>query len=258
MISVVAVDLDDTIVRSDGTISDRTLAALRCWEERGRHVVIATGRPPRSTRLIPDKLHHLPWICYNGAVIHLGEEVLYEDYFAAEDTRRIVEAILAAAPSCRLGVEIGDVLYLNQPTERPGTFHVADLLDVAEQPAAKVLLSMEQFQALEPVLETLPESARVLLSDKYNLAQIMPYTSSKERALHHLVENWGLSMENVAAFGDDTNDVEMVRGARLGVAMENAVPEVKAVADRITASNDEDGVAMVVEELLAEISVAAG
>jgi Cof subfamily protein (haloacid dehalogenase superfamily) len=257
MISVVAVDLDDTIVRSDGTISDRTLDALHAWENAGKRVVIATGRPPRMTRKIPDKLHHLPWICYNGAVIHQGEEVLYEDLISSEDTYRIVESILRANPDVRVGLEIGDILYINQPLDRIGAKHIADLLEVANQPAAKVILTLEHYQAVEPLLEVLPQSARVLLSEKYNLAQIMPVATSKERALRHLMAHWDLSMENVVAFGDDTNDVEMVAEAGIGVAMDNAVPEVKAVADRITASNDEDGVALVLEELLEDIAVAA-
>jgi Cof subfamily protein (haloacid dehalogenase superfamily) len=222
---------------------------LHAWEARGGRVIIATGRPPRSTRRIPDRLHHLPWICYNGAVIHHGESVLYEDFISGEDTQLIVEAILAAGPDVRVGVEIGDVLYINQPLDRPGAQHVADLLSVANQPSAKVLLSLDHYRQIEPVLAAFPTTARVLLSEKYNLVQIMPYATSKERALRHLLEEWGLSMENVVAFGDDVNDVEMVAEAALGVAMDNAVDEVKAVADRITATNDEDGVALVLEEL---------
>jgi len=250
MISVAAVDLDDTIVRSDGTISDRTLEALWRWEESGRHVVIATGRPPRSTRKIPDKLHHLPWICYNGAVIHHRDQVLYEDMIAGEHAHAIVESILAVAPDCLLGLEIGDVLYVNQPLDRPDVHLVADLLSVAMQPAAKVLLSLDQYNALQPLLADLPKATKVLLSEKYNLAQIMPFTSSKERALIHLVEGWGITMQNVIAFGDDINDVEMISAAGIGVAMDNAVPQVKAIADRITASNDEDGVALILEEMM--------
>jgi Cof subfamily protein (haloacid dehalogenase superfamily) len=249
-ISVVAVDLDDTIVRSDGAISDRTLDALHAWEAGGGRVIIATGRPPRSTRHIPHRLHHLPWICYNGAVIHHGESVLYEDFISGEDTRLIVETILTAGADVRVGVEIGDVLYINQPVDRPGVRHVADLLSVANQPSAKVILPIDHYRQIEPLLTAFPASARVLLSEKYKIVQIMPYATSKERALRHLLDGWGLSMANVVAFGDDVNDVEMVAEAGIGVAMDNAVPEVKAVADRITATNDEDGVALVLEELI--------
>ena len=90
-----------------------------------------------------------------------------------------------------------------------------------------------------------------LISPKYDLVQVIPYGASKAAALHWLLERWGLSLDEVIAFGDDVNDVEMVAEAGLGVAMANAVPEVKAVADRITTTNDEDGVAAVLEEFLA-------
>ena len=66
-----------------------------------------------------------------------------------------------------------------------------------------------------------------------------------------MVEQWGATLDNVVAFGDDTNDIEMVRQSGLGVAMTNAVAEVKAVARRHAPTNDEDGVACVLEELLA-------
>ena len=78
----------------------------------------------------------------------------------------------------------------------------------------------------------------------------MPSGASKAAALGWLLDRWGLSQEDVVAFGDDVNDVEMVAEAGLGVAMANAVPEVKAAADRITVSNEEDGVAVVLEEFL--------
>lgn len=256
MISVLAIDLDDTLVRSDKTISARTLDALKAWEERQNRIVIATGRPPRMTRSIPDVLHHLPWICYNGAVIHENYEAIYEDLISAADTYCIVERLLAQAPACRIGLEIDDTLYLNQPLDRPGARHVPDLLAVADQPAAKVLFALDQFGPLDGLADLLPNSTKLLVSEKYNLVQIMPHTSSKAQALAHLVRGWGRTLDDVMAFGDDTNDVEMVQESGVGVAMANAVPEVKAVADRITRTNDEDGVAIVLEELLARQQMA--
>ena len=70
MISVLAVDLDETLLRSDGSVSPRTLETLAVWEAAGKRLVIATGRPPRSARKIPDALLHLPCVCYNGAAIY--------------------------------------------------------------------------------------------------------------------------------------------------------------------------------------------
>ncbi len=250
MISVLAIDLDETLLRNDGSVSERTLKALAAWEASGRRAVIATGRPPRSARKIPDALLHLPCVCYNGAAIYEDGVQQYARTIAAADGRWIVERLLAADLPGFVGMEIDDVLYVNRPTDRWGHVYTPDLLTMADQPAAKILLSMRDYLLAEPSMDGLPDSSRVLLSEKYDLAQIMPNGSSKATALHYLMDSWGITLSHVAAFGDDVNDVEMVAEAGLGVAMDNAVAEVKAVADRITASNDQDGVALVVEELL--------
>jgi len=250
MISVLAIDLDETLLRNDGSVSERTLKSLAAWEASGRRAVIATGRPPRSARAIPDALLHLPCVCYNGAAIYQDQTPFYTRTIPAADVWQIVNALLTAMPTGRVGIEIDDILYVNQPSERWGHVHTPDLLGMTPRPAAKIIMSLREYEQAVASTACLPATAKALLSEKYNLAQIMPTGSSKATALHHLMETWGISMAHVAAFGDDVNDVEMVQEAGLGVAMDNAVDEVKAVANRITASNERDGVALVVEELL--------
>jgi len=250
MISVVAVDLDETLLRSDGSVSPRTLAALAAWEAAGQRLVIATGRPPRSAVQIPNELLHLPCVCYNGASIYQNGQSSYTQTIPAVDTWQIVDSLLSARPDSRVGIEIDNILYVNRPTDRPGTQFTPDLLGMAARPAAKIIIALNEYLQAVPSANGLPASARVLLSEKYAVAQIMPSQSSKAIALAHLMDEWGVPMGEVAAFGDDVNDVEMIAEAGLGVAMDNAVAEVKAVADRITTSNDADGVALVVEELL--------
>jgi 5-amino-6-(5-phospho-D-ribitylamino)uracil phosphatase len=250
---VAAIDLDDTLLRSDGTISARTLAALRHWQEAGHRLVIATGRPHRSIHpALPDLLHDLPVICYNGAEIHLDGRRIHQAFIPAEVVRLIVEQILQTTPDCTLGLEVGGELYVNRTMNRSTPYHVADLLTVAAQPAAKVLIFGEDLARLMPLLAGLPPTARALYSARYpHFVQILAAGASKAAALAILLAQSGESLSGVVAFGDDTNDVEMLRECGLGVAVSNAVPEVKAVADIITASNDEDGVALVLERLLA-------
>jgi len=255
MISVLAIDLDETLLRNDGTVSERTLKTLAAWESNGRRTVIATGRPPRSARKIPDALLHLPCVCYNGAAIYQDGVQHYTRTIAAQEAYALVQRLLAVNTPGWIGLEIDDALYINRPSERWGHIYTPDLLAVAEQPTAKIILPLQDYLNAEPLFGGLPASCRVLLSEKYDIAQIMPGQSSKAVALHYLMYSWGVSMDCVAAFGDDVNDVEMVEQAGLGVAMDNAVAEVKAVANRITASNDADGVALVVEELLARGSL---
>ncbi len=266
MYSVLAVDLDDTLLTGDKTISARTLAALAAWERSGRQVVIATGRPPRVTRMIPSACHPYPWICYNGAWIEHQRNILFQKAIPVADARQIVATIQKAAPDCQLGVEIADKLYINRQVERPGAEFVRDVLAHTNRPTAKILTSLAELDAAqsmasngqrmnprpsETLLSELPPTTRALISPKYDLVQVMPRDTSKATALRWLTTRWGISLDEVIAFGDDVNDVEMVAEAGLGVAMANAVAEVKAVARRMTSSNEEDGVAAVLEELLA-------
>ena len=265
MYSVLAVDLDETLLADYRSVSPRTVAALDAWQASGRRIVIATGRPPRSTRMIPSFLHDFVWICYNGAWIELQGNVLYQTAIPVEDAREIVARIQSTAPDCRLGVEMAGELYTNREGAWTGPHVVSDVLAHTDRPAFKILTSLEELDAgqagsvngqvtgekpSEMLLRELPATARVLVSPKYDLVQLIPYGASKAAALRWLLERWGVGMDEVISFGDDVNDVEMVAEAGLGVAMANAVPEVRAAADRVTVSNEEDGVAVVLEEFL--------
>src|SRR5688500_4266904 len=106
-IRVAAIDLDDTLLRTDGTLSPRNWAALRHWQEDGRRIVIATGRPGRSVnRSLPEVLHGLPLVCYNGAEVYVDGHKVYENLIAPEDTRQIVTQVQQASPDCIVGLEV--------------------------------------------------------------------------------------------------------------------------------------------------------
>ncbi|NJN82612.1 MAG: HAD hydrolase family protein [Caldilineaceae bacterium] len=139
---------------------------------------------------------------------------------------------------------------MNRRLDRYKVCEIVELVQVADQPSAKILFFMPDMVALAPLLERLPTTTRAMLSNRYNLVQLLSTTADKAHALQHLVAGWGLSLDDVIAVGDDVNDVGMVQRCGLGVAVRNAVPEVLAVADHVTATNDEDGVALLLEELL--------
>lgn len=251
MQQIAAIDLDDTLLRSDGTLSPQTLTLLEQWQATGRRIVIATGRPPRSIgRSLPETLHGVPWICYNGAEIRLADAPIYQNLVPAADVYEILTRIQQATPSLLVGVEIDNVLYLNRTAHRTTPYEVADLFAL-DKPAAKVLLFSENAEPLARLAFDLPITSRVLYSARYpHFIQIIGCTTDKAEALRTLVGEWHMTMADVVAFGDDTNDMEMVRDSGLGVAMDNAVEEVKAVAAHVTKSNDEDGVALVLAALL--------
>lgn len=248
---VAAIDMDDTLLRTDKSISPASLAALADWLEAGRHVVIATGRPPRRiVDTLPPALQHVPWVAYNGATAGEAGAVVLEDYVTVDHTHTVLDLLFATIPDLVVGVEIDDIIYFNRPIENIVGEVVQDLKTIAIRPAAKILFRLEDFAPMRALEPRLPAATRMILSEKYQLVQIMSATADKATALAGLVKRWGLDMRQVVAFGDDTNDVGMVNAAGLGVAVENAVPEVVAVADHVTCSNNDDGVAAVLRTLL--------
>src|SRR5687767_9898555 len=110
---VLVLDLDDTLLRSDATISDHTQASLNQWRDAGHAIVIATGRPTRSiASVLPPDLHSVYWITYNGAYIYLDDVKIYENLIPPEAVQSIVETVNQLLPDCALGVEIDDTLFL--------------------------------------------------------------------------------------------------------------------------------------------------
>lgn len=263
-IKLLALDLDDTLLRSDGTISAETLATLLCWRSMGNHIVVATGRPPRAVaEVLPESLWDVPWICYNGAEVQERGEILKQDLIPVGDARQIVSWAQTELPDWRMGVEIGNRLYLNRPPEKVRPHLLApDLLEVISEPVAKILFfaspvpnrthsELDGFDVFGPLLRLLPATTRSMHSNRYRLLQFMSGTADKAYALRFVADRLGLAMEQVMAFGDDVNDVEMVRQSGTGVAVDNAVPEVHAVADWVTASHDQEGVGIMLESLIA-------
>lgn len=252
-----AIDLDDTLLHGDGSISKATLMELEQWQADGRQIVIATGRPPRSIgAVLPPSLQSVPWVCYNGAEIRLQDECIYTNYIPADDAQSIIAQILEEMPGALIGLEINNTLYLNRTTQRNTPYEVVDLATMTE-PTAKILVFNETKAALPELACLFPPSAVPLYSARYpHFIQILATNCNKATALEHWATEHeantnGHALQHFVAFGDDTNDVEMVAACALGVAMANAVAEVKAVADQITLTNNEDGVAKTLAALRA-------
>jgi hypothetical protein len=200
--------------------------------------------------ILPDFLQAVPWVCYNGAEVRRDGRILYENFMSGTVVSTVIASLLTTLPDCAIGIEIDNVLHLNRKSERPGVRFVDDLMSVAHLPAAKILVLTHDYDAVRQRLPEFPAQARPMLSEKHRLVQIMAHDADKFRALQFVADHEGFSTENIVAFGDDINDVEMVRCCGLGVAMMNAIEAVKDVAAYITHTNDQDGVAAMLDELL--------
>jgi Cof subfamily protein (haloacid dehalogenase superfamily) len=256
---VVATDLDGTIVRSDGTISARTRDALAAVERAGAMVVLVTGRPPRwLTDIAVQTGHHGLAICANGAVVwHLHDERVVASYPLERDAvRDIAAALRAEIPELGFAVETVSDGFGHEPTYRPrwttdDQMIVAELEALLSRPVAKLLARHERMTAdelLARARQVVDERwATLTHSSRDGLLEISAAGITKASTLTKLCADRGYAAEDVVAFGDMPNDLPMLAWAGHGVAVANAHPSVLAAVDEVTASNDEDGVAMVLD-----------
>jgi Cof subfamily protein (haloacid dehalogenase superfamily) len=267
--AVVATDLDGTIVRSDGTISARTKAALAAATDAGALIVIATGRPPRWLPGIADATgHHGLAICANGAMVYDLEtdQVIDSRPLAADDVPRLMAQLRSAVPGIAFALERVDGQFAHEPdyhprwTPEPGTLIGSLDGEVLSKPISKLLARREGMDSDE--LLALGEAAiagsaaSLTHSSIDGLLEISALGVTKATTLAEVLAHRGLGAADVVAFGDMPNDLDMLVWAGLGVAVANAHPDVLAAADEITASNDDDGVAMVLERIYLPAGVA--
>lgn len=258
---VVATDLDGTIVRSDGEISQRTRAAIATAEEAGALVVIVTGRPPRWLTGIADATgHHGLAICANGALVYdlQREQVVESHPLSGEVARDLVKQLRAAIPGLGFAVESVDAGFAHDPAYRPrwtvseGT-RVEDIEQLLQGDLAKLLArheDMDSDQLLAAASAAVGvETATLTHSSNSGLLEISAAGVSKATTLSALCAEHGRAAADVVAFGDMPNDLPMLSWAGHGVAVANAHPAVLAAVDEVTASNDDDGVAQVLERL---------
>lgn len=272
-IRLVALDLDGTLLNSEKVISPRNLAALAALEERGILMVPITGRPAQG---LPPSVLALPGLRYavtsNGATIrdlsagtlllerHLSAQTALEVLDACRDFSMIREAFREGVGY--LSQEDRDALclrYQDDPAMRryvldsrtvlPGT--VEDFLRAGGEPVEELFFltdSVEEKQRLRRRLSALPGIA---FADPFPRdLEVIAWGIDKGVALGWLLDLLNLSPQEVLAMGDRASDISMLRLAGLGIAPANADPEVRDIADHITASCDEDGVALALERFV--------
>jgi Cof subfamily protein (haloacid dehalogenase superfamily) len=255
---LVGSDLDGTIVRSDGTISARTVAALDAVERAGATFVMVTGRPTRWMKVVAEQTgHHGIAICANGAIVYdlHAEKVLQSFLLSASLGREVAAALREAIPGIAFAVERADAPFAHEATYVPRWDSAdqrtqAPIDELLSADVVKLLARHESLGSddlLAAALAAVGDAATLTHSSSDGLLEISAAGISKATGLAMLASERGLSASDVVAFGDMPNDLPMLTWAGHGVAVANAHPSVLAAADEITGSNDDDGVAQVLD-----------
>lgn len=264
---LIALDLDGTLVRSDQSISQRTMDALVRVQEMGVKVAVASGRPTYGTAHVAEALQLERFggflMSYNGGEIYnwqtkevlhaqtLDKEVIpYLYRYAKEHGLPIMTYIGGEVVS-----EVADNDYIRYSVMRNQmTMRQVDDFVAAAQGAGIVKCIIVGDPTLLPSLEqelqvTLKGKAGAFRSEPFFL-EIVPEGIDKAKGLSILLEKTGVKREELIAFGDGYNDRSMIEFAGMSVAMGNAVEEIKNAADFVTRSNNDDGIVYALEKLI--------
>ncbi len=273
---LLAIDIDGTLVNSRDELTPRVRAALTRAGRSGIRIVLASGR--RYSRVLPlvePLAIDVPLVTASGALVKdpRDHRTLFRAEFSEDVLRRTIGAVdragfdpLLCGDTFLQGFDFYTPAVLRREEAReyvrlnPGDGRICPVM--LDRPPPEVFLvftlgTQEQMLSVQAQLhDQLPGqlATHVLRSPRYTgyLCEIVPAGVSKWSAVQRLAEQWAIADAEICAVGDDVNDIAMIRAAGLGVAMGNAQPRVKAAADRIAPTHDEDGLAQVVEWLLEE------
>ena len=258
--ALVATDLDGTIIRGDGTISARTVAAFARVEAAGARFVLVTGRPPRVMKPIARAFGHRGTaICANGALAYNMRTETIEALHLIPPTAlaAAAAALRAAAPGIGIAVEYpdghaADAVYQALNWDVNQTLARVTDAELFARPASKLLgrhfgYSCDDLLAL--ALPALDGLLTVTHSNSKGLVEAGALGVSKASVVAELAAAQGIGRESVVAFGDMPNDLPLLAWAGTSCAVANAHPAVLAAAARVIGSNDDDGVAAYLEQL---------
>ncbi len=271
---LLACDIDGTLLRSDGTVSARTLGALRLAEKLGAVVALATGRRIASTTPIARRLNlNTPCIAHCGAVVYepADESILMSKQIPKQAALEAYQIARSAGADVAVheSVHSGRSIYVATPRE---------LEDVAVHwpfmlPHYQLAEDLEGVCRTDPVqlcvtadtdvitglirrwARQMPEALSTVdygtMENGKHMVDVFAHGVDKALGVAFVADLHGIARSETIAFGDSGNDIEMILHAGLGVAMGNAPAEIRGIAHKTAPSNDEDGVAQVIEELAA-------
>lgn len=261
-IKLVAIDLDGTLLDPEGRLSERNAEAVRRANAAGVHVVIATGKSRGSAEwLLEELLLESHGVFNQGLVIYDTAGIIIQETALDEE---VVEGVLRFAEERGLPYFTYSADYIVTPFDSEYRQRLIDLYHEPtpaigawerEHPVHKiVVIDPEDDETMQgevrATLEELCESKATITQAVLNFVEVLPAGASKGAGLRWLLEELEIAPEEAMAIGDGENDVEMMEMVGLGVAMGNAHPRVKEVADVVVGSNEESGVAEAIERFV--------
>lgn len=255
-VKMLAIDLDDTLLRNNNTISTYTRDVIVKAREQGVKVIIATGRMYETAKPVGDALDmgDIPMILFSGGSIQRikSGEFLYKEAIPLDLARKLIQ--IAKEQDWYIQVYTSQGLWIRKATWQSELYHkdsgaeihvVGEEIDNLSETPMKCLIIEKAERLLsiaDTVKETFGETLGVVRSKPHYLEIVSPHVS-KGDAILEMGKRWGIAADEMVAFGNSENDISMLQTAKYSVAVANADTEVKEMAQFVCGSNQEDGVA---------------
>ena len=252
-IKLIVTDLDDTFLRRDKVISERAKSVLERCRERGILVAIATARTEKVAERFSRQINPEVIISDMGALARRGSQVLFKAPIPPDVFPVLLQRCLNDARVLHITLQAENGYFSSRPFDGAGWEDYAhsvttDLSKLADHgDIYRITIKMEGNETPQAIIDGFPTVCAT--SFRYeNWHSLHALNTSKESALRAVAGVLNIPIENVASFGDDTSDIGMLCAAGIGVAVQNAIPEVKAAADYVCGDCDDDGVVKWIEE----------
>lgn len=262
---LIAVDMDGTLLNSDGKISWQTKEVIEQAVQKGILFTLSTGRPMQGITPFMEELNlierNMPVIAYNGAMVILGKSgaILYEKNLSHEDAIRFYR--LGEEKDVTVIAWVHNRLYVNQMDGRAQRYTEISKIkptvmvnpeETLKQGATKILWydDIKTIEKLEKDIQSMISENVTCHTSRPMFLEFVDKNASKGIAMEKLGAYYGISRDEMMSVGDGSNDLSMIEYAGLGVAMENANDAVKAIANYQTLSNDQHGVAHVIRKFI--------
>ena len=249
MIKMVVMDLDKTLLKSDGSISKYTENTLKKYKENGVKLVFATARSEKSASDFIELLNPNAVIANGGSIINAEDEIIFHSCIDKDIARSVFDNLIKSESVEYITTDTDGGYYVNKLVDEDDPswkdylpVKYADFSKKYNCEIYKITVETSDINIVQEIKQSFPSIDYVGFAGE-NWFQFFNKDANKWNGIMRLASFYKFSLEEVVVFGDDYNDIEMIKNAGLGIAVKNAIPEVKAVADFICDSNDNNGIA---------------